>query len=147
MNGITIGADRAGGGAVERERRQPVRLEEAQQEANREIRRHRRAERADESLAPHPVALVSEELRQLENRGGADDRRGEQEGETGGVLVGEPDEEAAAHRRTGAGEPRDQRQGLRRADPEGLREPHLLRDADVVVRSVCGARRRSSSAP
>src|SRR5579862_4313744 len=88
--------------AVDGKRRQRVRLEEAHDEAHREVRGGGGAERRDERLPADAVPVVAEELRQLQERRGADDRSREQEREPGRVLVREPDEEAAAHRRTGA---------------------------------------------
>src|SRR5438270_11715698 len=119
--------------AVDGERREPVRLEEAHQEAHRQVRRHRRAERADERLPAHAAPLVAEELRQLEHRGGAEDRGREEEREPRRVLVREADDEAAAQRRGRAREARDERDRLRRADEEGAAPADLARDPRVVV--------------
>src|ERR1051325_2376746 len=69
--------------AVDGERDERPRLEEPHQEAHREVRGHRRAERADECLAANAVPVVAEELRELERGRGADDRRREQEREAG----------------------------------------------------------------
>src|SRR5256714_2238738 len=119
--------------AVDRERHECLRLEEAHQEADREVGRDGGTEGPDERLTPHAVPRAAEELGQLEDRGGADDRRREQEGETGGVLVREADEQAAAHRRSRAREARDQGERLRGADEDRVAPRHLPRDADVVV--------------
>src|SRR5690242_2856510 len=61
--------DRGGGAgnpAVDRERRQPVGLEEAHQELDGQVRGHRRAQRADEGRAAHAVALRAREVRELQ---------------------------------------------------------------------------------
>src|SRR5262249_30231653 len=105
-----------GAEAVDRERHERLRLEEPHQEAHRKVGGQRRAERPDERLAADAVALAAEELGELERRGGADDRRREQEREAGRVLVREADEQAAAHGRSRARETRDQRERLRGAD-------------------------------
>src|SRR5436305_6056716 len=111
--------------AVDRERHERLRFEEAHQEADREVGRDRGAERPDERLAAHAVPRAAEELGQLEDRGGADDRRREQEREAGGVLVREADEQTAAHRRARAREAGDQRQGLSGADEDCIAPRHL----------------------
>src|SRR5581483_4711622 len=90
--------------AVDGERRQRSRLEEAHQEAGCEIGGRGRADGGDERLPAHAVAVVTEELRQLQDGGGADDRRREQEREPCRVLVREADEQPAAHRGAGARE-------------------------------------------
>ena len=76
----------------------------------------------------------------LSSRRGADDRRGEQEGEAGGVLVGEPGEQAAAHRRARAREAGDQRERLRGADAE--RAAPAQRAGDRASSRVARARGR-----
>src|SRR3954453_24249003 len=81
------GAERADDGAVHGERGQAVGLEEAHEEPHGEVRGDGRAQRADERGPADPVALRAQQLGQLERRGGADDRRGEQEREARGVLV------------------------------------------------------------
>src|SRR3954447_26141145 len=73
--------DGADGTAVDGERGEAVGLEEAQEELHGEIGGHRGAERADQSLTTDVVALGSEQLRQLENARGPDDRGGQQKGE------------------------------------------------------------------
>src|SRR5438477_503020 len=82
--------------AVDRERHERLRLEEAHQEANREVGRDRGAERSDERLAAHAVPRAAEELGQLEDRGGTDDRRREQAAE---LRVGVPGVDAAVAQR------------------------------------------------
>src|SRR5579862_205654 len=128
------GRSGSGRGAVERERQQRVRLEVAHEESDREVRRHGRTERADEGGPADAVALRAGEVRELERRGGADDRRCEQEREPGRVLVREADEEAAAHGRAGTGEARDERDRLRRPDERRVAPADRPRDARVVVR-------------
>ena len=54
--------------AVDAERRQPVGLEEAQQELDREERRRGRAQARDERRAAHAVALGAEQFRELQGR-------------------------------------------------------------------------------
>src|SRR3954470_8772744 len=74
-------ADREDGAhdaAVDGERSQAVGLEEAEQELHREVGGDRRAEGADQRLPVNVVALRAEQVGQLEDAGGADDRRGEQ---------------------------------------------------------------------
>src|SRR4051794_37075972 len=76
-------ADREDGtdhAAVDGEWSQAVGLEEAEQELHREIGGDRRAERADQRLAADVIPLRAQQIGQLEDAGGADDRRGEQEG-------------------------------------------------------------------
>src|SRR5690242_12411610 len=67
--------DGADGTAVDGEWCQPVGLEEAQQKLDGEVGGDGRADRPDEGLPADVVALRAEELRQLENPGGSDDRR------------------------------------------------------------------------
>src|SRR4051812_42604299 len=93
--------DGAHDAAIDGERSQAVRLEEAEQELHRKICGDGCAERADQRLAADVIALRAEQVGELEDAGGADDRRGEQEGEARGLLVGKPGEQAAAH--AGAG--------------------------------------------
>ena len=69
-------ADEAGDNAVHGERRQRVRLEVAHEELDRKPGCGSRGERTDDRLASDAVALVADELRQLQQRGGADDRSG-----------------------------------------------------------------------
>ena len=91
-------------------------------------------QRAPTSAGPRtPLPVFAERDRGLQGSRRPDDRRREQEGEAGRVLVREPDEEAAPHRRPGAREARDQRERLRRADEHAVAPPHLPRDARVVV--------------
>src|SRR5206468_3692907 len=89
--------------------------------------------RADEGWSADAVARGAEELRELEHRGGADDRRREQEGEPGRVFVREPDEKAAGHRRPRAREAGDERDRLSGADGERLAEAHPPRDPSVGI--------------
>src|SRR2546429_2637 len=84
-------------------------------------------------LAAHAVPLVADELRQLEDGRGADDRRREEEREPGRVLVREADDQAAAHRRARAREAGHERDRLRGADQEGAAPADLARDPRVVV--------------
>ena len=65
-------------------------------------------------------------------RRGRDDRRREQEREPGRVLVRQPGEQAAAHRRAGAREAWNEREGLRRADEERASPGDRPGDARVV---------------
>src|SRR6185295_13870919 len=74
-------ARQAGDDAVDAERRQPVGLEEPQQELDGHVGRRGGAERSDERWPAHAVAGGPEQVGHLQERGGADDRRGEQEGE------------------------------------------------------------------
>src|SRR3954447_16490457 len=80
------GADRA---AVDGKWRQAVGLEEPQEEPDGEVRGDGGAEGADQGLPADVVPLRAEQVRQLQKAGRADDRRGEQEGEAGRLLVGE----------------------------------------------------------
>src|SRR4029077_2205166 len=109
------GADDA---AIDGEWRQAVGLEEPQQELHREVRRDPGGDRAHQGLAADVVTLVAEQLRKLEQTGGADDRGREEEGEAGRLFVGEPREQAPAHAGAGAREPRDQGKRLGGADPD-----------------------------
>ena len=68
----------------------------------------------DERLAADAVAEVPEQVGQLEEAGGKDDRRGEQEGEARGVAVVEPPRETRAHRHAVAADAGDQRGRLGR---------------------------------
>ena len=86
-----------------------------------------------------PLPGAAEELRQLEDRGGADDRRREQEGEPRRVLVREADEQPAAHRRARAREARDEGKRLRRADED------RVAPARPAARSGCRRPRRSAA--
>src|SRR4051795_6291184 len=74
------GADRA---AVDGERGQAIGLEEAQQELDGEVGGYRGADGPDQGLPADVVPLRAQELRQLEETGGPDDRGGQQEGEAG----------------------------------------------------------------
>src|SRR5262245_5636144 len=77
--------------APDRERDQRARLEVAKQEADGEVGGRGGAKRGDERLSADAVAGRAEQVWQFENGRGADDRRGEQEGEAGGVAVREAD--------------------------------------------------------
>ena len=96
---------------------------------------------ADQRLAAHAVPVEPARSGSLSSAAGADDRRRQQEGEARRVLVGEADEQAAAHRGARPREPRDQRQGLSRTDDERLRPPDLLGHA-LVSHPVLGLGRR-----
>ena len=73
--------------AVDGERDQRFRFEVVDEEAHREDRRHGGDYAADERLAADPVAEVAEQVGQLDDARGEDDRRGEQEGEARRVAV------------------------------------------------------------
>src|ERR1700743_3769755 len=118
-------AEDAGADAVEAERGEAAGLEVAEQEFDRGPGGDRGGDRADQRLAADAVAGRAEEFGQLQHPGGADHRRRQQEGVAGGVLVGEPGEEAAAPRHAGARDPRDQGQRLGGADAECLAKAHL----------------------
>src|SRR6185436_12731197 len=90
------GAGEACSQTVSSEGCQPIRFEEAHQEADGKICSDGGAERADQCGAPNTVSLRTEELRELQGRCCADDRSRQQEGESGSILVGEPNQEAAA---------------------------------------------------
>src|SRR6478672_10174390 len=74
--------------AVDGERREAVGLEVLHEEAHRQVGGDGGAERAHQRRAAHAVTLVPGQLGQLEDRGGADDRRRQEEREPGRVLVG-----------------------------------------------------------
>src|SRR5262249_60258489 len=93
--------------AVDGERRQAIGLEEAEQELDGEIGGDRGGDRPDQRLAADVVALRAEQLRQLEDARGTDDRGGEQGGEPGGLLVGEARGGTAARAGRRAGQGRD----------------------------------------
>src|SRR4051794_28019798 len=102
----------AGDAAVDGERRESVGLEVAQEKPDREVRGHSRTQGADEGLAANAVALLAEQLRELQQARGADDRRREEEREARGLLIGEARDQATSHARAGARESGDQRQRL-----------------------------------
>ena len=82
-------ADRERGaddGAVDRKRRQPVGLEERIRKRTEKYAVDAGAEGGDERRAADAVAVLAEQLGELERGGGADDRRRQQEAELGGVL-------------------------------------------------------------
>src|SRR5581483_7939542 len=108
-------------------------LEVPHEEAHGEVRGDRRTRGADRGGPTHAVALRARQGGQLQNGGRADDRRREEEGKAGSILVREPDEEPAAHRRARSGEARDERDRLRRADENRVAPSHRARDAGVVV--------------
>ncbi len=66
-----------------------------------------------------PCAERAGQVAELEQPGGQDDRRGQQERETQRVLVAEPAHQAAGHGDPLAADPRQQGQDLRGADPQG----------------------------
>ena len=76
--------------AVDRERRQAVRLEESASGSGRRGTPSRPSRRAPTSAGPRtPLPLSTEQVGQLEHRRGTDDRRGQEECEARGVLVRE----------------------------------------------------------
>ncbi len=94
--------------AVDRERRQRLGLEESHQEPDREVGGHGRARARPRAPGPRtPLPSGPRNSGSFRMAAARDDRRREQEREPGGVLVREPDEQAAAHRRAGAREARD----------------------------------------
>src|SRR2546429_342972 len=108
--------------AIHRERRQRVRLEVAHQELDREPRGGSRTERTDKCLAADAVAVMADELGQLEQGSGTDDRRREQKRIARRVLVREPDEEPATDRDAGTADPGEEGGRLRGSDPDRFPE-------------------------
>ncbi len=78
------------------------------------------ADARHERLAADAVAEVPEQVGELDEAGGEDDRRGQQEREAGRVAVVEAARQARAHRHAVAADAGDQRRRLRRADHERL---------------------------
>ena len=124
-----------------------VRLEVAHQEPHREVGGRGRAERGDERRAAHAVSVGAQEHRDLQHGRGADDRRREQEREPGRVLVREPDQEAAAHRRARAREARDERDRLGGAHADRLPPAGALGDVAVAVGVAVGLARCAPPQP
>ena len=91
-------------------------LEEADEEPDRDVGGDAGEEAADEGLAADAVAEGAEQVGELVDAGGEDDRRGQQEREAGGVLVVEAAGEAADHGDAGAADPGEQRGDLGDAD-------------------------------
>ena len=88
-------------------------------------------------LDGHPpaqtVTLRAEQLGDLEDGRGTDDRRGQQKRKPRGVFVREASEQPAAHRRTGTREARDQCESLRCTNEYCPTPGHLPRDPRIVV--------------
>jgi hypothetical protein len=66
------------------------------------------------------VSGRAEETRQLQHARREDHRRGEQEGEAGGVLVGEPPPEPPDHGDAGAADAREEGEDLQGADQQAV---------------------------
>ena len=104
--------------AVDRERGQGPGREPAGQPAHRGVRAEAGDDAAGQHLAVDAGAERAGQVGQLEHAGGQDHRRGQQEGEPGRVLVGQPADQAADHRDPGPADARQQREDLGRADEQ-----------------------------
>ena len=82
------------------------------------------ATQADERLAAHAVAEMPEQIGQLDEAGGEDDRRRQQEREAGRVAVVQAAREAGAHRHAVAA---DARRPARSTGPRRSRTPRGTR--------------------
>ena len=139
----------AGDEAVDGERDQRARLEEAHQEADREVRRDRRAERAGERLAADAVALAARPARAASARAAAPMIGvASRNAKRAASLFESPTSSPPPIVAPGAREAGNQRERLRGADPDRLRPADLPRDPRVVVarrsavRAGAAARRR-----
>src|SRR5438552_12747503 len=102
--------------AVHGEGPQCLGLEEADEKPDRAVGGDAGEEGAHESLAAYTVAEVAEEVRDLVEPSGGDDRRGEQEREAGGVFVVHTASEPGDHGDARPADPGEQRGGRRNAD-------------------------------
>src|SRR5262245_53551955 len=106
----------AGDQTVDGERGEGTGLEVADQEPHRQVGGDTGDDHADDDLTVDVIPGGTGEGRELEHAGGQDDRRREQEGESGGVLVGQATGQPADHGGAGAADTREQRRNLPQPD-------------------------------
>ena len=90
------------------------------------------------ACAADAVTEVTGEVGHLVDARGEDDRRGEQERESSGVLVVESSHESGDHGDTRAADPGEQRADLCDADRAGFLEAECVEPPADLALAVCG---------
>src|SRR5664280_1408992 len=124
-------ADQPDDEAVDRERGERPGGEVTGQETHREVRGDARRDAPGEDLRADAVAVVAEQVGQLVDARGQDDRRREEEREAGRVFVVEATHESRHHRDSRAADARQERERLGEADRPRDPEPQVVEPAAV----------------